>query len=80
MVKDFVFSGAVYIFYEDDILSDDQIASITSEFKASGQSLQLRSMEYKIRAWDQIKLGRLPKIPRFEINANGRLIPMTSGT
>jgi hypothetical protein len=66
MLKDLAFSGTVYIFYEDDILSDDQIAHITSEFKASGQSLQLRSAEYKIRAWDQIKLGRLPKSPRFE--------------
>jgi hypothetical protein len=78
MLRDFVFSGAIYIFYEDDILNQDQIAGIVSEFKLNGQSLQLRSMEYKIRAWDQIKLGRLPKIPRFEINTNGRLTRIVS--
>jgi hypothetical protein len=47
MLKDFVFSGAVYIFYEDDILSQDQIASVTSEFlPVSLQSLRRAASLY----------------------------------
>lgn len=76
MLRDFSFSGAVYIYYEDDILDNDQAYKITSSYREAGQTLQLRSLDFKLKAWDEIKLGRLSKMRRYKINNAGRIVPI----
>ena len=80
MLKDFMFSGAVYIFYEDDILDNDQIDNITLSYRQIGETLWLRSAEFKLKVWDEIKLGRISRMPRYEINKVGRIIPVRNGS
>jgi hypothetical protein len=75
-IKDFIFSGSVYIFYEDDILSTEQISQITASYKEAGQIVQFRSSEFKLKVWDEIRLGRFPKMLRYEINGVGRIVPV----
>ena len=75
-IKDFTLSGSVYIYYEDDILTSEQVAQITAAYRESGQMVQLRSSEFKLKVWDQIKLGQFPKMRRYELNSVGRIVPV----
>ncbi len=64
--KDYLFSGAAYIFHEDSI-SLEQIVDLTKKFKAKRCSVQFYSTEFKIIEWGAIRNGTLPKLPSFEI-------------
>lgn len=74
--KDYLFSGAAYIFHEDYI-SLEQIVALTKAFKAKKCSVQFYSTEFKVIEWGAIKNGALPKFPSFEIKDG--LIQKTTG-
>jgi hypothetical protein len=74
--KDYLFSGAAYIFHED-YLALEQIVELTKRFKAKNCSVQFYSTEFKLIEWGAIKNGIIPKLPSFEIR-NG-LIQKATG-
>jgi hypothetical protein len=67
--KDYLFSGAVYIFHEDQ-LTRQQILDFTDGFKKRRMSVQFYSTEFKLIEWDQMKLGNIPKLPSYVIVDN----------
>jgi hypothetical protein len=74
-LKDFVYSGTIYVYYEDEILDTALSSQITSDYKHDANILQLRSSEFKLKIWNEIKLGRVPPMKRYMLKDNGRIAP-----
>jgi hypothetical protein len=66
-LKDFMFSRTAHIFYENDILDLKNISDLTDLYKANNELVQFHSTDYKLRVWDEIKLGRVSKVRAYEI-------------
>jgi hypothetical protein len=64
--RDFSFSGRIYIYHADNF-SVTELAALTDEFKKMGATVQFRSMDYAMAAWDSIQLGRIKSPPEYEI-------------